>query len=283
MGLDMTGLAIFRPGPSPVIRLFVLVTEAVLFVVCVTIFVRALLLFAAPLSAAKMTAITHNDIVAPVARPFQHFNFTRDPFHRAPSQTAFSLGRGAPETSLDLKLFGLRSGAAGGNNGSAIIETPDNVQRVYYIGDEVTKGVVLKVITRDYIVLSQAGRLERLTFERQQASVLKSATPSFQNPDSSAIGANSFSGAAFLSIISLKRTVKDGQTLGYEVRPKSAAINLNRFGLQAGDILTAIGEEDLTHGQPEFGPLLNGLSNARALNFSILRNGRPLTVKVDLQ
>ncbi len=274
----MNGPANFWPVPSGILPKFALVAEMALALACVYVLVRTIIVFLAPLSLVSDVIADQSPRAATPSGQGRTFNFTDDPFHCAAPIAAVVMGQSAPETNLDLKLFGLRSGEAGSDRGSAIIETPDNIQRVYYVEDEVTDGVVLKGVTRDYIVLSQAGRLERLTFERPKKTI-RSQAKSAQN-------ANDMGGvraSEFLSLVTLKQILKDGQTVGYEVQPKSAAVDLGNFGLQAGDVLTKIGAQDLTAGRPDFTSLFAKFSTMPAVYLSLLRADRAIIVKVDLQ
>ena len=68
-----------------------------------------------------------------------------DPFHRkrAPDAEIDIIAQSVPETKLDLRLFGLRSG----EGGSAILQTPDKKQGVFKVGQEIIDGVVLKSVS----------------------------------------------------------------------------------------------------------------------------------------
>ena len=173
-----------------------------------------------------------------------------DPFHRdtAAIDDIIEYGTDVPETTLNLKLFGRRAG----HDGTAILQAPDKTQRVFRIGDEVMDGVTLKAVNPEYIVLSQGGRIERLTFSRDGENMLtkpedKTSTPSAANsaalvktiPQDISVG-------ALMAGVNLSPSLKNGQLQGFRISPKSGDINLAVLGLKVGDVVSSIDEIDLT-------------------------------------
>ncbi len=90
-----------------------------------------------------------------------------DPFHRASVTISghSAAAAQAPETMLNLQLFGIRAGRDAGP-GSAIVATPDNVQGVFTVGQEIMSGVRLEQILPDRIVIRRNGVTETLSFDR---------------------------------------------------------------------------------------------------------------------
>lgn len=263
--MSKAGLSAFASGTG--VRAIGVAMEVILGAAMAFALVRAIMLFAAPQSIwtdqDKKFSVFAVTTDAPESG--QHFNFSFDPFH--PAFTSLAVEHQAPDTALDLQLFGIRSGVGGG----AIIQTPDNAQHTYKTGDEIIDGVRLRAIKTNYVVLSQNGRLERLAFDKASGQGL---------PVSTARLAEGLDAQSFLTAVTLTRAIKDGRTIGYEIRPRNTAVSLGQFGLQNGDILTAIGEEDLTLGRPEFGLLFAELNSAHSISISIIRNGHPVTVKM---
>jgi general secretion pathway protein C len=95
---------------------------------------------------------------APIAVPSPLGGF--DPFFRLS-------GSAAPVavTSLALTLHGVRENRASGG-GSAIIGTPDGLQRSYAVGEEIAPGVTLSAVGYDSITLSRAGTAEQLFLDQ---------------------------------------------------------------------------------------------------------------------
>jgi general secretion pathway protein C len=89
-----------------------------------------------------------------------------DPFHRASAGDRAVAAARAPETMLNLQLFGIRAGLAGAP-GSAIVATPDNTQGVYAVGQEIMPGVRLEQVLQDRVVIRRNGVTESLSFDRE--------------------------------------------------------------------------------------------------------------------
>jgi general secretion pathway protein C len=106
-----------------------------------------------------------------------------DPFHRAASggQPVLGAAVSAPETMLNLQLFGIRAGQ-GGSPGSAIVATPDNVQGVFVTGQEIMPGVRLEQILPDRIVIRRNGVTEGLSFDRDKSAQMAEAPPAYPAP-----------------------------------------------------------------------------------------------------
>jgi general secretion pathway protein C len=90
-------------------------------------------------------------------------------------------------TSLNLKLFGVREDRASGR-GSAIIGTPDGVQRSFAVGEEIGPGVVLTAVGFDSVTISRGGAAEQIFLDQSSAPGAGAipqapmATPSFLQP-----------------------------------------------------------------------------------------------------
>lgn len=247
-------------------RLFLL-AQIGLVLLIIYLCVRTLIAFAAPES--LWTLPPQNEAILPAAsaQAQQNYSFDFDPFHRGQAPVVTPLGEDAPETTLNLKLFGLRAG----ENGTAILQTPDNRQGVYSIDDEVINGVTLKSISPGFIVLSINGKLERLTFDRGQQSGLRA-------PKS----AQRLTAQDFARDVEIKPAIVNGKIQGYRVTPRFGAGKLDRYGLQDGDILVRLGGTDLTKGQLNWPVLAQKMSQTREINAVVKRSGKLTTVKVKL-
>lgn len=88
-----------------------------------------------------------------------------DPFFRAgitvgPNQTPIQ-----QVTSLPLKLYGIRLNEASGQ-GAAIIASEGGLQTSYVVGEEVSPGVILKVVHFDHVILERGGATEQLYIDQ---------------------------------------------------------------------------------------------------------------------
>ncbi len=205
-----------------------------------------------------------------------------DPFHRNSETVAdeiIEIGTDAPETTLNLKLFGRRAG----KNGTAIVQTPDKKQALYKIGDEIIDGVILKAVTADYIVLSQGGRVERLTFEREAARTLspiadeitRTATMSTSLPPTS-LPPTSGAANALMDQIRIQPVYHNGVKRGIRLSPRSSKIDLSQYGLQPSDIITRINTVDMAAKRPD----IFALRNERHITLTILRDGVQTTLSI---
>ncbi len=92
-----------------------------------------------------------------------------DPFHRASVSAAAQQEAVAPETTLDLKLYGVRA-LKDPKAGSAIIRLPDHTQVALRVGMTILEGVTLAAVHPDRVVVSRRGALETLSLDDDKAS-----------------------------------------------------------------------------------------------------------------
>lgn len=248
--------------------------QGVLAALTVYFLVRAVVLFTTPQSIWTV-GDTSSHIQSPSRPGVQAYSFNFDPFHRDAKPASIDEGSDAPETTLNLKMVGRRAG----DGGSAIIVTPDRKQGVYRVGDEIISGVTLKTVTPDYIVLSQGGRLERLTFERSE-STMTLAQPNTTNPTISRASTQQVSLNDLVAAVNLERVSEGGRIQGFRIVPRRSSANLSAFGLQPGDVITKIANQDLTSGRPNLPQLFAELSQRKSANITLIRNGQTLNVKV---
>lgn len=210
-----------------------------------------------------------------------------DPFYRnTPSApAAIEAGQDAPETSLDLKLFGLRADdGESRNTGSAILETPDRVQKTYRIGDEIISGVVLRAVTKGYIVLESGGHLERLTFIKAASGLSKSMPApakieAFASEKVAAGRLKVYTPAQIMAAIRLTPEAGPSGMTGFRVTPRGSSALLQEAGLQSGDIITAINGQSLG-GPAALTAMASQMSRAKSATLSVSRNNVPKTVRI---
>jgi general secretion pathway protein C len=244
------------------------------------VLVRAGLAFIAPESVWKPVLLAPGSKTVTQIQAVGLRDFTFDPFHREiNTDQPLNIGEDAPETTLNLKLFGLRA-STDVMAGSAVLETPDRVQKNYQIGDEIINGVELKSVSKDYIVLSQNGRLERLTFERSQASFLSNTAPDGTVREKARVPSPDFLPKTLLASISLAPVLNRGRITGFRISPKRAGAEMPIMGLEPGDILTKIGSVDLTKGGSQLDSLISNLKQASSTSVTVIRGGETITVKV---
>ncbi|MGD8572687.1 MAG: type II secretion system protein GspC, partial [Gammaproteobacteria bacterium] len=174
-----------------------------------------------------------------------------------------------PETKLNLKLRGVFA-SPDNNQARAIIADARGNEDSYRIGGEVPGGAILNEIYSDHVILERNGRLEtlRLPVEEQEggpgaSSVSSRSTPperrtvnrninrgnvtqlSSSTPDNSVL-LGKYRDAlvndpnSMMGLVNVRPYQKDGQLLGYRIRPGRDRSLLRRFGLRSGDIVTSV-------------------------------------------
>lgn len=95
-----------------------------------------------------------------------------DPFFRLSGDNAPMV-----VTSLNLKLFGVREDRASGR-GSAIISTPDGLQKSFAVGEEIVPGVTLVAVGPDSVTITRSGTQEQLFLDQSTpaATAMPAAT-----------------------------------------------------------------------------------------------------------
>lgn len=217
-------------------------------------------------------------------------------------QTRFGAGNAAvdiipnaPETSLNLRLKGLRAmsnvndGAT--NQAMAIILTPDNTSKIYHIGDTIIDGVTLERVLPDRALINRRGERETLMMDSSAGSLSVLSRPDqegmIEGPP--AVTANMASapttGAqtidrALASSLSFNTIVEGGNLIGYKLDTGANPEAFSRLGIQTGDLLTALNGDQI--GDIEIQDILSRLSGTGNISLTLERDGRPQTLSFRL-
>jgi len=167
-----------------------------------------------------------------------------DPFHRAVAVGRRAVAAPAPETMLDLQLFGIRAGV-GDAAGSAIVATPDKLQGVYTIGQEIMPGVRLEEIRPDRVVIRRNGVTESLSFDRDSAIRQNAAVaPSGAIAQAPVVAgdAHRLDLDAMKSLAMVLRSVPADRagTNGLVLDGSADPALLRQAGLESGDLLVSV-------------------------------------------
>ena len=208
-----------------------------------------------------------------------------------------------PETKLNLKLRGVFA-SKDKNAARAIIADARGDEDSYKIGSQLPGGAILSEIHADRVILQHNGRFETLKLPVELADVGDSgggqqdsastpqASPADRNINRSNITSLSSTTTdnaellgkyrsallndpnSVMGLINVRPYQKDGQLLGYRLRPGKDRSLLRRFGLRSGDIVTSV------NGVPMNNPVkalevLRDLSTASQISVDVLRNGTP--------
>ena len=185
-----------------------------------------------------------------------------DPFHRASALLATAPSElGAPETLLNIQLFGLRAGADG-KGGSAIIGLPDNTQGVFAVGQEVMAGVYLESVQTNRVLLRRNGVMETLPLDKDRASTAGPATvttaPRMQNI------------AALLG--GFRITPRGEGKLGAIIESGNTEL-LQKSGLAVGDVLLSVNGSAVSD-MASLAVIATRLNDAPSISLEIDRNGQ---------
>jgi general secretion pathway protein C len=256
----------------------ILAAELLLAALLLLLFVKIAFLFVKP-GGGQVVAPTNTGLVNSTNTPAQIdksvlMNF--DPFHREQVGVTIIQTNSAPETTLDLAVFGMRADLKG-ETSSAIIETPDGKQATYFLGDTIIPGVTLKSVEIDFVTLDRNGKTERLSREGKKDGEI----PVLSTVELSTL---SFPAADMIKDVRFYPHREGKSVIGYRVMPqRSGKKKLEEYGFQRGDIVTAINGEDLTQNIVNLPALFKNLKQARYANIQIIRDDVPMTIEVNLK
>jgi len=215
---------------------------------------------------------------APAQMPRQEWQTsalaTVDPFHRRLAAAPARSER-APETMLSLQLFGIRAGE-GTTGGSAIIAGADNVQNVYFVGQEIMPGVKLERVSAGRVMIRRNGVIESLSLDKEPPTAVSpesgasSATvaPAGEAWSRVTTGADTL----FSQIQFTPRRAENGAP-GLILQSGKTAGLLEQAGLMPGDVLLAVNGAPVS-GVADLMAMANSLRDAERLTLEIERNSQ---------
>ncbi len=201
---------------------------------------------------------------------------TFDPFHREakPIEVSAQFEESAPETKLDLQVYGMRADI-GGETSSAIIQTPDDEQATYFIGDEIIPGVILERVDIDFVILDRNGVKERLS-RQGKAETDKAISRAIE------MAALAFKAQDMINDLRFYPHREGRNVIGYRMRSRRGK-SLDTYGFKQNDIVTAINGESLSQSRVNLPMLWKNLKQARYASIQIIRDDMPMTIEVNLQ
>ena len=185
----------------------------------------------------------------------------------------------APETNLDLQLFGIRSGD-GDFPGSAIIRTPDKRQSMFVVGDEIIDGVVLDQGRVDRIIVSRSGVRESLLLVPEGTGTSLRTQKLAAGAAESVSSDNTVSGrslSAYLKSVRLQPRIQYGTINGFYISEVGQTAVLNGTGLMPGDVVLAVNGVRLVSAE-RITDVLDELRGAQNARIDIERDGSPQSV-----
>ena len=215
------------------------------------------------------------------------FKFEVDPFNRKLTDgpiTQMQIVQDAPETTLNLVLTGMISGP----NRIAILKKSDEKQRSYKVGELIYPGVVLQSVQKNYIIIDVDGKIQRLTFNREEITGLSYRNDDLKsnkglNKESLVTRSFDFDVDLLFQNLSLRRVSEAGKLRGYSIKQNQPNMDLTKLGFLEEDIITAIDGVDITFGSPNFVKLFEQSRKSGNVVMTIIRNGKTKRIKIGLQ
>ncbi|WCE29799.1 type II secretion system protein GspC [Vibrio sp. SCSIO 43137] len=199
----------------------------------------------------------------------------------------------APQTRLNLILVG----AVTSSNEAASLAVISNKgkQATYGIGEQIEgTQAKLKAVFVDRVIIDNSGRDETLMLEGVKYSKISSGTET-QQPQRRGVGNNPTPAGddlssirnqiledprSILNYIQLSQVKKDGQLMGYRVRPGSQRKLFDSVGLKEGDIAIGLNGEDLTD-PASMGKIWQSINDLTELNLTVERDGQNYDIYIE--
>lgn len=178
-----------------------------------------------------------------------------NPFEGQSGSTT-SLETTTPETTLDLKLAGVRAVSGDTMASSAVISHPDGHQTRVVPGDEVVAGVLLVNVTSDAVHLSRNGTLEVLSLYPANRTLFAPSQPSpgtgAMTLMASADTAPSYdiTPANLAADTILTPEFRGGEVSGYRLAPRGNGA-FEEAGLQSGDLILRVNGQAIEGMRPD--------------------------------
>ena len=254
------------------------ILELVLLLVLLAVLARAIIPFMAQKQVMVLAPTSNNETIGSSKQPKINISVLKsfDPFHRdktIATNTAV-ITESTPETTLDLKVFGMRANI-NGDTSSAIIQTPDRKQATYFLGNEIIPGVTLKQVEIDYVILDRNGVAERLSRQGK-------AEGDTSISDAIAMAALAFKAQDMINDLRFYPHREGRTVIGYKMRSRRGQ-SLEKYGFRQNDIITAINGESLAQNRVNMPNILKNLKQARYASIQIIRDDMPMTIEVNLQ
>jgi len=197
-------------------------------------------------------------------------------------------------SSLNIKLLGTI--VAGENSAAIVAVAKRSEQQVFFIGDRIQPGVILKEVEAEAIVVERGGKLERISLE-QGAKLTVTPMPG------AAIAASPGLASAQPTSIKMNRAHLQQQLQNFPVlmtqakavphlengKPKGFAITqiapgslYQQAGLQNGDIVLSVNGKQIT-GAKQAMNMYQTLKSAAAIDLELIRAGQVRQIHYDIR
>lgn len=211
-------------------------------------------------------------------------------------------GAPIPETALNLQLRGVVA-SSDPKSASAIIADPAGKEGFFRVGDELPGGAALSEVHPRHIVLSRGGRFETLALPQPdlQMGAASAPLPGMQNPlvmpdapsmnpdiaPDAGVALEQLRGEflqdpqALAALLQGEPFRQGGRFVGYRVRPGQDASLFAKFGLQNGDVITALNGVSVVNPQGRL-ELMRTIGSASQVTVDLLRNGARQSISIPI-
>ncbi|MDQ7000503.1 MAG: type II secretion system protein N [Mariprofundus sp.] len=195
---------------------------------------------------------------------------------------------------LNIKLLGTI--VAGENSAAIVAVAKRREQQVFFIGDRIQPGVILKEVEAEAIVVERSGKLERISLE-QGAKLTSTPVPG------AVFAASPGQASGQLTSVKLNRGRLQQQLQNFPVlmtqakaarhfvngKPKGFSITqiapgslYQQAGLQNGDIILSVNGKEITGAQQAMN-MYQTLKNAAAIDLELIRAGQVRQIHYDIR
>ena len=217
----------------------------------------------------------------------------------APAPAPEPVRQVAEPTRLNLQLAGVFASDPQ-SQAIAIISTGSAEQNAYGVGDRISGETTLKAVYRDYVIIDNRGRDERLSLPDSVQPQAMSAVPSAPDPARSGGDEEDFSQPVALPtspgalrdtlarnpamlgrVVSAEPYQENGKLVGYRITPKQNPEILEAQGIVAGDVITRVNDIQLNSQKQGIRALRNAVK-AQNLEVVVLRDGIEVPISISL-
>lgn len=212
---------------------------------------------------------------------------TQNPFDHGEAEL---IVEDVPQTTLNLRLDGLRMSTDSEGTGNAVIRTPDGVGKNYSVGDEILAGVTLERILSDRVIINRDGADEILMLggrgaglsvisDDSQTTVEARASAGPPLPEIPTTIEGRLAGPEILfGAMNAGPVMTNGQVTGYRLNPIGDAAIMRQAGLEPGDVLLQINGASVAN--LDMNDVIGRFSAIETAELQINRNGSPRTVRL---
>ncbi len=272
--------------------------------------VLSLKLLPAPAMAFPSAAVVPNQTAAQNVDPMQLASITAglhlfgDASKNTKEVVAEKKEEPVKKTSLQLSLSGVFAYSPA-EKAIAIISAGSDDQSAYGIGDKVTGEVTLEEVHKEYVILNNRGKRERLDLPEDSQPIAMRPVQQAQAASTQGQASNGASGSANDAPIELPTTPgalrdtlarnpsmlgrivaaepyqENGKLVGYRITPKQNPEILEAQGIVAGDVITKVNNIQLNSQKQGIRALRNAVK-AQALEVTVLRDGAEIPLSISL-